>query len=65
MWPTSSPAPQRLVDGVPSEALGDLDRELYVADLLPTWDDDWLLIERERIREGLHLRWHGSWLAGC
>jgi len=42
---------QRLVDGVPSEALGDLDRELYMADLLPTWDDDWLLIERERIRQ--------------
>jgi DNA-binding SARP family transcriptional activator len=22
-----------------------------MADLLPTWDDDWLLIERERIRQ--------------
>lgn len=42
---------QRLVDGVPCEAFGDLERELYGADLLPAWDEDWVLIERERIRQ--------------
>jgi DNA-binding SARP family transcriptional activator len=42
---------QRLVDGVPSEALGVVDWEPYLADLLPGWDDDWLLIERERVRQ--------------
>jgi DNA-binding SARP family transcriptional activator len=42
---------QRLVDGVPCESLGDLDCELYAADLLPAWDEEWVLIERERIRQ--------------
>jgi hypothetical protein len=54
---------QRLVDGVPCQALGDLNRELNAADLLPAWDEDWVLIERERIRQ---LRTHAlNALSAC
>jgi DNA-binding SARP family transcriptional activator len=42
---------RRLIDGVAPPAPADLDRALYEADLLPAWSEDWVAIERERIRQ--------------
>lgn len=43
---------QRMVSGVPDETAGDLDRAAYVTeDLLPDWSDDWVVMERERLRQ--------------
>ena len=39
---------RRLIDGTMTPA--DLDHQLYSADLLPNWSEDWVAIERERIR---------------
>lgn len=30
---------------------GDVDARIFEADLLPTWDDEWLVLERERVRQ--------------
>jgi DNA-binding SARP family transcriptional activator len=40
---------RRLIEGTMAPA--DLDHELYGADLLPNWSEDWVAIERERIRQ--------------
>jgi DNA-binding SARP family transcriptional activator len=42
---------RQLIDGVPPPAPADLDYALYERDLLPTWSEDWVAIERERIRQ--------------
>jgi DNA-binding SARP family transcriptional activator len=42
---------RRLIDGAPQPAPVDLNHELYDADLLPAWSEDWVAIERERIRQ--------------
>lgn len=42
---------RRLIDGIPSPGPADLEHELYSADLLPGWSEDWVAIERERIRQ--------------
>jgi DNA-binding SARP family transcriptional activator len=40
---------RRLIDGIVAPA--DLNHELYGADLLPNWSEDWVAFERERIRQ--------------
>jgi DNA-binding SARP family transcriptional activator len=46
---------QRLIDGTAGSDPVDLGLERYRADLLPTWSQDWIGIERERLRQ---LRFH-------
>jgi DNA-binding SARP family transcriptional activator len=41
----------RLINGASPPAAVDLHHELYDADLLPAWSEDWVAIERERIRQ--------------
>jgi DNA-binding SARP family transcriptional activator len=42
---------RRLIDGTGSLDSSQLDHELYGADLLPNWSEDWVAFERERIRQ--------------
>jgi DNA-binding SARP family transcriptional activator len=42
---------RRLTDPASGLRPADLDHELYDADLLPAWSEDWVAIERERIRQ--------------
>jgi DNA-binding SARP family transcriptional activator len=42
---------RRLLDGVPEDSDVTLDEHLLSGELLPGWYDDWVLIERERLRQ--------------
>jgi DNA-binding SARP family transcriptional activator len=42
---------RRLIDGAPLPSSADLDYALYGADLLPAWSEDWVAIDRERVRQ--------------
>jgi DNA-binding SARP family transcriptional activator len=42
---------RRLIGGTPGTVAADLDPDRYGADLLPSWSEDWVGIERERLRQ--------------
>ncbi len=42
---------RRIVEGATPEAQLDVEREPLCGDLLPDWYDDWVLAERERLRQ--------------
>jgi DNA-binding SARP family transcriptional activator len=42
---------RRLLDGAAACSHEDLDSTRFGGELLPDWDDDWLLVERERLRQ--------------
>jgi DNA-binding SARP family transcriptional activator len=44
----STAAAARLLSGSPVPAPSDVPTRLFEADLLPNWEDDWLLLSRER-----------------
>jgi DNA-binding SARP family transcriptional activator len=44
-------AAHRLLDPMPKTEPSAMDPTMFAGDLLPDWDDDWVLVERERLRQ--------------
>jgi DNA-binding SARP family transcriptional activator len=42
---------RQLLDPMPKAEPSTLDPTMFAADLLPDWDDEWVLVERERLRQ--------------